>query len=296
MTPSCVTMALMRIAHSFSELRTLLPSSRTHRSWLVPTMGALHEGHGSLIDRARSEGDFVAVSIFVNPLQFGPGEDLDRYPRTLESDLAFLERRGTDLVFLPTAGEIVPRDGRITVSSGPVGKLFCGRSRPGHFDGVLTIVLKLFHLFSPEGAVFGEKDRQQLFLIQSMVRDLDLPIRVVGHPTVRESDGLALSSRNRYLTSEERSRAALFPAILDHAARLWKDLARDPFQNRLEVCDTISRRLSEEGFVVDYVAIADRETFLPISGPAIPDEAFLLAAVHLGKTRLIDNRELSTGV
>ena len=289
-------MATMRVAHSFSELRTLLPSPRTLRTWLVPTMGALHEGHGALIDRAKSEGDFVAVSIFVTPLQFGPGEDLDRYPRTLEADLAFLERKGADLVFLPTAGEIVAGNSRITVSSGPVGKLFCGRSRPGHFDGVLTIVLKLFHLFSPEGAVFGEKDRQQLFLIQSMVRDLDIPTRVVAHPTVRETDGLALSSRNRYLTSEERSRAALFPTLLDQAARLWRDLPGHPSQNRLEVCDTISRRLSEGGFVVDYVAIADRETFLPVTGPVIPDQAFLLAAVHIGKTRLIDNRELSTGV
>ncbi len=259
-------------------------------------MGALHEGHGALLDRARSEGDFVAVSIFVNPLQFGPGEDFDRYPRTVETDLAFLERKGVDLVFLPSAGEIVPEGDRITVSSGPVGKLYCGRSRPGHFDGVLTIVLKLFHLFSPEGAVFGEKDRQQLFLIQSMARDFNIPIRIVGHPTVRDPDGLALSSRNRYLSPEERRQASQFPALLDRTASLWKELAGHSSHKRLELCDALSRGLSEGGFLVDYVAIADRETFRPVTGPHIPDQAFLLAAVRLGKTRLIDNRELSSGV
>ncbi|MCL4484936.1 MAG: pantoate--beta-alanine ligase [Nitrospirae bacterium] len=286
----------MRVARSFSELRTLLPPSRTGRIWLVPTMGALHDGHGALIDRARSEGGFVAVSIFVNPLQFGPGEDLDRYPRTEEADLAFLERRGTDLVFLPSAREIVPPKRQVTVSSGAVGRLFCGASRPDHFDGVLTIVLKLFHLFSPEGAVFGEKDRQQLFLIQTMVRDFDLPVRVLGHPTVRDVDGLALSSRNRYLSPEERKQASVFPALLDHMARRWSDLAgRNPGE-RLALRSELARNLEEAGFRVDYVAIADRQTFSPVSGPEIPVQAFLLAAVFLGKTRLIDNRELSSSV
>ncbi|MDA8028740.1 MAG: pantoate--beta-alanine ligase [Nitrospiraceae bacterium] len=286
----------MRVARSFSELRTLLPPSRTVRSWLVPTMGALHDGHGALIDRAKSEGEFVAVSIFVNPLQFGPGEDLDRYPRTEAEDLDFLEGRGTDLVFLPAAGEIVPPGGQVTVSAGPAGKLYCGVSRPGHFDGVLTIVLKLFHLFSPEGAIFGEKDRQQLFLIQAMVRDLNLSVRVLGHPTVREPDGLALSSRNRYLSPEEREQAALFPSLLERTATRWSELAeRDP-EERLALRDDLSRSLEGAGFRVDYVAIADRQTFLPVTGPEIPPQAFLLAAVFLGKTRLIDNRELSSGV
>lgn len=278
----------MRIARSLTELRTLLPAFRTRPLCLVPTMGALHEGHGSLVDRGRAEGGFVAVSIFVNPLQFGPSEDLARYPRTPEQDLAFLAKRGTDLVFLPRAEEIVPPTATTTVTPGPAGNLYCGASRPGHFAGVLTIVSKLFHLFSPEIALFGEKDRQQLFLIRAMVRDLALPIRVLGHPTVREPDGLAMSSRNRYLDAEERKRAAKFPKLLEETARKWETSPPKTDKEVGAIRASLEEALAREGFRVDYVAFADTETLLEITVPS-PCPIFLLAAIFLGKTRLIDN-------
>ncbi len=278
----------MRIARSFAELRSFLPAFRPHPLCLVPTMGALHEGHGALVDRGQSEGAFVAVSIFVNPLQFGPTEDLGRYPRTPEKDIEFLEKKGADLVFLPSPEEIVPRDATITVNPGPVGALYCGASRPGHFEGVLTIVLKLFHLFGPDLAIFGEKDRQQLFLIQKMARDLALPVRVIGHPTIRESDGLALSSRNRYLNTEERRRATLFPHHLTTTKRRWEETPPLTSEELDSLRTDLEGKLSREGFVVDYVAFVDPDTFREATLP-LPRRVILLAAVFLEKTRLIDN-------
>ena len=258
-------------------------------------MGALHDGHGALIDRAKSEGGFVAVSIFVNPLQFGPAEDLEKYPRTEEADLAFLEKRGTDLVFLPSPREILPGTSRITVSSGPVGQLYCGRSRPGHFDGVLTIVLKFFHLFRPDCAIFGKKDRQQLYLIQAMVRDLNLSIEVFGHQTVRDPDGLAMSSRNRYLSTEERIRAGQFPELLDRTTKRWANAIPGTAREVDQLQRELFQSLVEAGFRVDYIAFADRETLEPVMDDPLPQEALLLCAVFLGKTRLIDNRDLPRG-
>ena len=284
----------MRIARSLAELRTLLPAFRPTPLCLVPTMGALHEGHGALVDRGKGEGKIVAVSIFVNPLQFGPTEDLERYPRTPEQDIDFLEKRGADLVFLPKPGEIVPPDASITVNPGPVGSLYCGASRPGHFEGVLTIVLKLFHLFTPEIAIFGEKDRQQLFLIREMVRDLSLPVKVVGHPTVREGDGLALSSRNRYLSSDERKKAALFPRHLAETQQRWQTSPPQTVPEISSLQTELETRLSREGFVVDYLAFVDPGTFREISLPS-PRQVLLLAAVFLGKTRLIDNIMIDAG-
>ena len=284
----------MRIARSLAELRTLLPAFRPTPLCLVPTMGALHEGHGALVDRGKGEGRIVAVSIFVNPLQFGPTEDLERYPRTPEQDIDFLEKRGADLVFLPKPGEIVPPDASITVNPGPVGSLYCGASRPGHFEGVLTIVLKLFHLFTPEIAIFGEKDRQQLFLIRKMVRDLSLPVKVVGHPTVREGDGLALSSRNRYLSSDERKKAALFPRHLAEIQQRWQTSPPQTVPEISSLQTELETRLSREGFVVDYLAFVDPGTFREISLPS-PRQVLLLAAVFLGKTRLIDNIMIDAG-
>ncbi len=284
----------MRIARSLAELRTLLPAFRPTPLCLVPTMGALHEGHGALVDRGKGEGKIVAVSIFVNPLQFGPTEDLERYPRTPEQDIDFLEKRGADLVFLPKPGEIVPPDASITVNPGPVGSLYCGASRPGHFEGVLTIVLKLFHLFTPEIAIFGEKDRQQLFLIREMVRDLSLPVKVVGHPTVREGDGLALSSRNRYLSSDERKKAALFPRHLAETQQRWQTSPPQTLPEISSLQTELETRLSREGFVVDYLAFVDPGTFREISLPS-PRQVLLLAAVFLGKTRLIDNIMIDAG-
>ena len=285
----------MRIARSFAELRTFLPGFRPDPLCLVPTMGALHEGHGALVDRGRSEGGFVAVSIFVNPLQFGPTEDLGRYPRTPEQDIDFLEKRGADLVFLPRPEEIVPRDATMTVNPGPVGNLYCGASRPGHFEGVLTIVLKLFHLFDPTLAIFGEKDRQQLFLIRRMARDFSLPVRVIGHPTVREGDGVALSSRNRYLGAGERKRAALFPHHLNAIRKRWEESPPKTPEDMVAIRADLEERLSREGFSVDYVAFVDPDTFGEVSLP-FPRKVVLLAAVFLGKTRLIDNVDIETSV
>ena len=283
----------MRIARSISELRTLLPVHRRTPLWLIPTMGALHEGHGSLVDLARAEGGFAAVSIFVNPLQFGPGEDLARYPRPLEQDLAFLSDRGADLVFCPSPGELVPRPAGLSVSSGKVGALYCGKFRPGHFDGVLTVVLKLLTLFRPDRAIFGEKDRQQLFLISSMVRDLNIPVTVSGAPTVREPDGLAMSSRNRYLSPEERALASRFPALLDLAASRWTgSKVRGPREIRA-MRESLTQELAGLGFRVDYVAFVSPTTFLPLEEASSTDRALLLAAVGLGTTRLIDNRDLA---
>ncbi|MDP9433156.1 MAG: pantoate--beta-alanine ligase, partial [Actinomycetota bacterium] len=181
---------------------------------LVPTMGALHAGHVELIRRAAELADSVVVTVFVNPLQFGPAEDLDRYPRTLQADVELCGREGVALVWAPSTDVVYPNEPRVTVTAGDLGGRLCGASRPGHFDGVLTVVAKLLHLTCPDVAVFGEKDAQQLALIRRMVRDLDVPVHVVGAPTVREPDGLALSSRNRYLSPDERAQAGALSAAL----------------------------------------------------------------------------------
>src|SRR6478735_3656311 len=195
-----------RVARTRGELARSLASLREDGASvaLVPTMGALHDGHRALITRARELADVVVVSIFVNPLQFGPNEDLDRYPRPWETDLAICTEDGVDLVFAPSEAVMYPDTPRVTVSAGAMGTVLEGAARPGHFDGVLTVVAKLFNLVRPDVAVFGEKDAQQLALIRRMVTDLNIPVWVDGCPTVREKDGLALSSRNRYLSPPER--------------------------------------------------------------------------------------------
>jgi pantoate--beta-alanine ligase len=236
---------------------------------LVPTMGALHAGHAALVERAAAECDAVLVTVFVNPLQFGEGEDLDRYPRTLAADLAMCEREGADLVFTPTPGVVYP-DGPplVRVSAGPLGDVLEGKSRPGHFDGVLTVVCKLLHLVRPDVALFGQKDAQQLAAIRRMVRDLDLPVEVVAVPTVREPDGLALSSRNRFLSEDER-RSAL---VLHRALR-----SGDAPSGRALVA-------AESGVALDYLERVDSTTF---TSDAHGD--LLVVAARVGPTRLIDN-------
>lgn len=229
---------------------------------LVPTMGALHEGHAALIRGASNLGDVVVVSIYVNPAQFGPGEDFSRYPRALAADAAMCRRLRVDAVFAP--GRMYDRDHSTWVEEASMSKGRCGRSRPGHFRGVTTVVAKLFHIVQPDVAVFGQKDAQQCDVIQRMARDLDMPVRVVVAPTVREADGLALSSRNRYLTAAERKRAPRFAAVLKAAAKTGPDGAPALAANGLR----------REGFRVDYVEAVDGR---------------LCAAVFLGKTRLIDN-------
>lgn len=250
---------------------------------LVPTMGALHDGHLALVRRAREVADVVIVSIFVNPLQFGVGEDLDRYPRTLEADLAVLGREGVELVFAPTASEMYPAgDVPTKVTAGHVGTLYEGASRPGHFDGVLTVVSKLFHIVLPDRALFGQKDAQQVFLVQRMVRDLDVPVRIEVVPTVREPDGLAMSSRNRYLDVEQR-RIAL--ALSESLAAAERAAAEGLDEVLAEAAGAFG---DHDGIELDYLVVVEPDTFLPVgegaSGPAV-----VLVAARVGTTRLIDN-------
>jgi len=243
---------------------------------VVMTMGALHDGHAELIRTAARSADSVLVTIFVNPLQFGAGEDLDRYPRTLETDLALCEREGATVVFTP-APDVVYPDGPpvVRVTAGPLGEVLEGASRPGHFDGVLTVVLKLLQLTRPYVALFGQKDAQQLAGIRRMVRDLDLQIDVVGVPTVREADGLALSSRNRFLSPEQRGSALVLSRALH---------TRDVEAG----CALVA---AEPGVELDYLARVDSTTFTHD-----PDGDLLVVAARVGTTRLIDNLVLTDTV
>jgi pantoate--beta-alanine ligase len=282
------------LATTREELAALLAPARGEGRpvGFVPTMGALHEGHASLVRVAReevSDGPLV-MSIFVNPLQFGAGEDLDRYPRTLEADLKVCEREGVDIVFAPSVEEVYPGgEPEVTVEPGPLATLLEGSTRPGHFRGVLTVVAKLFGLVRPDVAVFGEKDYQQLVLVRRMVLDLNMGVRVVGAPTQREPDGLALSSRNRYLEGEQRQEAVSLSRTLvaaQEAAEYGADVALDAA--RAELRRTVAVDL-------DYLVITD-----PDLGE-LPDDvppgtpARILVAARVGSTRLIDNLPLTLG-
>ncbi|TVP76274.1 MAG: pantoate--beta-alanine ligase [Gemmatimonadales bacterium] len=252
---------------------------------LVPTMGYLHEGHLSLVDRALEEADHALLSIFVNPLQFAPGEDLDRYPRDLEGDLRKAGARGVHAVFAPSREEMYPGgEPVLRISPGPMGTHLCGRSRPTHFPGVLTVVCRLFGLVRPQVAVFGRKDLQQSLLVRRMVRDLELGVAVEVVAPVRESDGLALSSRNAYLAPEDRARAPELQRALEAARQRW------------QAGETDARRLVEgvrahldgvEGLEVDYVELVDTDLLQPVEEAR--EGHALAGAIHLGPTRLIDN-------
>jgi pantoate--beta-alanine ligase len=266
-----------------------------HPVAVVTTMGALHEGHASLFREARhrvGEGVVVAT-VFVNPLQFGAGEDLDRYPRTLESDVAMCAREGVDVVFAPTVGEMYP-DGEpvVTVEPGPLGAELEGASRPGHFRGVLTVVAKLFGVVRPDVAVFGQKDYQQLVLVTRMSRDLDLRVEVVGAETVREPDGLALSSRNRYLGEAERGRAA----TLSRALRAAQDRAAYGLPAARWAAMRVLDEVPESELELDYLAIRTPELAEVLEEhPVDPVPARILVAARVGSTRLIDNLPLTLG-
>jgi pantoate--beta-alanine ligase len=251
---------------------------------LVPTMGYLHAGHASLVARARAECSHVAASVFVNPAQFGPAEDLARYPRDLPRDQELLREAGCDLLFAPDAAEIYRPGFETSVDVGSVSSPVEGERRPGHFRGVATVVLKLFGIFQPERAYFGQKDAQQLAVIRRMVQDLDVPVEVVGCPTVREADGLAMSSRNAYLTPEERRAAPVLYRALLHARGLWESGERDPDALRATMLEVLR---AEPRARVDYVSAADPATFQELVSPSAP--AVLSMAVFIGKARLIDN-------
>ncbi|GGE91518.1 pantoate--beta-alanine ligase [Mycetocola zhadangensis] len=254
---------------------------------LVPTMGALHDGHLRLVDEAKKLGEIVVVSIFVNPLQFGPHEDLSAYPRTLDADVARLAEHDVHLVFAPTPAEMYPDgDASTRVTAGEVGFTFEGRTRPGHFDGMLTVVSKLFHIVSPDVAVFGEKDRQQLFLVKRMVKDLNVPVEVHGVAIVRADDGLALSSRNAFLSEGERRSALVLSAALDAAEFSQSSGVDAALAAAHSVLD------GETSIDLDYLAAVDPETFSPVDDTHV-GQAVLLIAARVGTTRLIDNRTLA---
>jgi pantoate--beta-alanine ligase len=251
---------------------------------LVPTMGALHEGHRSLLRRAREIADHVVVSIFVNPLQFGPGEDLNRYPRPLEDDLAMCSEEGVALAFVPTLAVMYPSTPLILVSAGSMGERFEGEARPGHFDGVLTVVAKLFGLARPDVAVFGRKDAQQLALVRRMVKDLELPVRIEAVAIVRDADGLALSSRNRYLSAAQRASALALPRALRAGveAAAAGGTPADIVAASRDVLD------GQPGLTPGYIALVDPDDFEPLEA-ALNVTAVLVAAARVGATRLIDN-------
>ncbi|MEA5446262.1 pantoate--beta-alanine ligase [Gammaproteobacteria bacterium AB-CW1] len=276
----------MRTLDNIVELRQLVAGWR-HRSetvGFVPTMGNLHAGHLALVDDARNNADRVVVSIFVNPMQFGPGEDLEAYPRTLKADQEKLVEAGVDLLFAPDVASIYPRGEENTSTVAVPSALtdvLCGRDRPGHFRGVATVVAKLFNMVQPDVAVFGEKDWQQLQVIRRMTEDLNLPVKVLGSPTMRETDGLATSSRNQYLSEEERQRAPLLYQVLQQVSTA---LSRD--RGSLEAALAAGRqRLEEAGFEVDYLEARDRDTL----GPPGEGPINVFGAARLGKARLIDN-------
>ncbi|NDY42314.1 pantoate--beta-alanine ligase [Dissulfurirhabdus thermomarina] len=251
---------------------------------LVPTMGYFHEGHLSLMDMARKAADRVVVSLFVNPAQFGPSEDLARYPRDLERDAALAEARGVDCLFAPPAEEMYPAGYQTWVEVTDLAAGLCGASRPGHFRGVCTVVAKLFNIVRPDVAVFGAKDFQQLQVVRRMAADLDLPVEILAHPVVREPDGLAMSSRNTYLSPEERRSALSLFSSLELAARLVREGEREA--GRIEAAVAAHIR-SAPGTRIDYVFVGDPETLRPVKRLAGP--TLLALAVWVGKTRLIDN-------
>ncbi len=276
-------MSTIQVVRTRDELFAALKGA--DRTVLVPTMGALHDGHESLLRHARPLGDRLVASVFVNPTQFAPGEDLDAYPRTFDADLARCEAAGVDVVFAPDVATMYPLglDGTVTVDPGPLGAVLEGAQRPTHFRGVLTVVAKLFGLVRPDVAVFGEKDYQQLVLIRQMAAELALGVDVVGCPAVREDDGLAMSSRNVYLGPDERRRAT----VLSRALRAGADAGPDGPDAVLAAAHAV---FAAEGVEPDYVALTSPEL-----GEPVPGEARLLTAARVGTPRLLDNVPVTLG-
>lgn len=276
----------MKIVHDVDALRACL-QKKQERVALVPTMGNLHAGHIHLVQLAKQHAECVVVSIFVNPLQFGANEDLASYPRTLQEDCAKLEAAGADIVFAPSEKEMYPVAQTIMVEPPPIANELCGASRPGHFRGVGTVVLKLFNIVQPQVAVFGKKDFQQLFIIRELVRQLNLPIEIVAGETVREASGLAMSSRNGYLSETEHAKAAELHQALQQTSQHIQEGERD----YAAVEKHAVAALEKSGWDVDYVAIRSAHT---LDLPANADrDLVVLGAARLGSTRLIDNLEFT---
>ena len=272
----------MKVARSTDELKAGLGPLRTRSIGFVPTMGALHEGHLSLVRTARSQNEVVVMSIFVNPLQFGPAEDLSGYPRSEESDLAAAEEVGVDMVFLPSVEEMYPPGRSTQIDPGVVAGPLEGASRPGHFTGVATVVAKLLNLVQPDTVYFGQKDAQQVAVVKRMVRDLSFPVDVVVCPTVREPDGLALSSRNVYLQPRERTKATiLWRALQAGRQALLDGDAIESVEQRMQTLIA-----GEEGVALDYASVVDPDSF---GSPDNGGPYLLVVAARVGKARLIDN-------
>lgn len=274
----------MQLISTIAGLRARLADE--HAVVFVPTMGNLHEGHLNLMRLAREHGSCVVASIFVNPLQFGPGEDFDRYPRTLEADCASLQGL-VDVVFAPTASEMYPVKQTVFAEPPPVANELCGATRPGHFRGMATVVLKLLNIVQPQLAVFGKKDYQQLHIIRQMVEQLNLPVRIVGGETVRAADGLALSSRNQYLSEAERAEAIFLSQELQAMKSAILQGERDFGRLEKQAVEALTAR----GWQVDYVAVRNQSDLQPAN--ASWREWVILAAARLGNTRLLDNLEVS---
>ena len=276
----------MQIAATINEVRTQVKAWKKEglSVGFVPTMGYLHEGHGSLISRARKENDKVVVSIFVNPMQFGPGEDLESYPRDLEKDSAYCESLGADLIFHPEPEEMYTDGFCSYVDMSVLTEELCGLSRPVHFRGVCTVVNKLFNIVQPDRAYFGQKDAQQLAIIKRMVQDLNMDLEIIGCPIVREEDGLAKSSRNTYLSAEERQ-AAL---VLSQAVRLGQEMVESGEKDAKKIVSEMSALIEKEPLArIDYVKAVDGLTMQQID--TVKEPMLVALAVYIGKTRLIDN-------
>ena len=278
---------------SIPDLRSWTRAQRAagRRIALVPTMGYLHEGHLALVDEARHRADIVVLSIFVNPLQFGPAEDLARYPRDLPRDRALASGRGVDMIFVPDVATMYPAGSEVRVTPGPASDRWEGAARPGHFAGVLTVVAKLFHLVEPAVACFGQKDIQQLTLVRRMVRDLDWSLEVAAVPTVREADGLALSSRNAYLAPEDRKRAVILSRALKVAHLAWRT-----GETRAAALEASMRQelRREPQVVVEYIAVVEPEELAPVD--TADNTTVVAIAARVGGTRLIDNIVLAEGI
>lgn len=280
------------VARTVAELKSHLDQLRIKRAGapvvFVPTMGALHDGHRALMTRASQYNGISVASIFVNPTQFGPNEDLAKYPRTWDADLQLCADQGIDVVFAPTVDQMYGDSPASTLSAGPLGSRLEGAQRPGHFDGVVTVVAKLFDLVHPDRAIFGQKDAQQVAVIRSMVRDLELPIEIESFPTVRDSDGLAMSSRNVYLSHTERAQALVIPRALVAADQTGSNGAQ-------AVLDAATTELASEPAVqVRYLQLVHPDTLEPVP-PAFHGDALLLIAAMVGTTRLIDNSIVRVG-
>jgi pantoate--beta-alanine ligase len=276
----------MRIINSVEEMQQAALSFKREgrRIAFVPTMGFLHEGHASLLREGRRRGDILVLSIFINPIQFGPGEDLERYPRNLDGDCAIARECGVDIVFTPTAAEMYPTGFQTAIRVRDLALPLCGASRPGHFDGVATVVAKLFNICQPDLALFGNKDFQQLAIIRRMTTDLSLPVEVVGMPIIREADGLAMSSRNAYLSPAER-KSALCLSHAIHTVRERYVAGKHDAETLLAAARKLI--LTEPSAIIDYLELRDATTLETVQ--TVSDTTLLALAVNIGTTRLIDN-------